>query len=148
MNVNSLKSESLLDQVGQDIKEAMKGQQKDRLSALRMLKSSLIENKTASSPRPELEVVIAHCKKLKDAIQNFPAGSPEQEKLQQEISFLKSYMPESMSEDEVKSLIKNIIASQEKPNFGMIMKELSPQIKGRFEGKAASNLVQEMLKNQ
>jgi uncharacterized protein YqeY len=42
---------SLLEKVSQDMKEAMKAQEKDRLSALRMLKSALIENKTASAPK-------------------------------------------------------------------------------------------------
>ena len=33
----------------------------------------------------------------------------------------------------------------EKPNIGMVMKELSPQIKGKFDGKAANKIVQELV---
>ncbi|MBF0361610.1 MAG: GatB/YqeY domain-containing protein [Oligoflexia bacterium] len=137
----------LLEKIGNDIKEAMKAQEKERLSALRCLKSSLLENKTSAKPKAELDVVVAYCKKIKDSIETFPANDPNRDKLHREIEFLKVYMPQELTEDEVKNIISSIIASfPQKPNLGMVMKELSPQIKGRFDGKLANQIVQEMLK--
>lgn len=136
----------LLEQISNDIKNAMKAQEKERLSALRCLKSSLLENKTAAKPKSEFDVVVAHCKKIKDSIETFPANDPNREKLQHEVDFLKVYLPQELSENEVRNIIATIISSfPQKPNMGMVMKELSPQIKGRFDGKLANQIVQELL---
>ncbi|MBF0300171.1 MAG: GatB/YqeY domain-containing protein [Oligoflexia bacterium] len=137
---------NFLEKISNDIKEAMKAQEKERLSALRGLKSSLIENKTAAKPRAEIEVIVAYCKKIKDSIEAFPANDPNREKLHREVEFLKVYMPQELSEEDVRKIIATIISSSpQKPNLGMVMKELSPQIKGRFDGKLANQIVQEML---
>ena len=52
----------MMDQINLDIKEAMKSKDKQRLNALRYLKSKLLENKTAKQPKAELDVVISHFK--------------------------------------------------------------------------------------
>ena len=65
----------MLDRVNTQIKEAMKSQDKARLSALRMLKSTLLENKTSKAPKPEADVAIAHVKKLRDSLASFPEES-------------------------------------------------------------------------
>ncbi|MBG08921.1 MAG: glutamyl-tRNA amidotransferase, partial [Halobacteriovoraceae bacterium] len=48
----------MFDQVTSDIKEAMKAKEKERLNALRYLKSLLLENKTSGKPKPEIDVVV------------------------------------------------------------------------------------------
>lgn len=136
----------MIERVNQDIKDAMKARQKERLEVLRYLKSLLLENKTSKSPRDEMEVVLLHQKKLKEAISSFPDGSPQQLKATEELVFLMPYLPEQMDEDKVKNIIKEILKNMTNPNPGMIMKELSPQIKGKFDGKRANQLVQELLK--
>ncbi|MBF0315396.1 MAG: GatB/YqeY domain-containing protein [Oligoflexia bacterium] len=136
---------SLLEQVSQDIKEAMKNQEKERLSALRMLKSALIENKTAAAPRAEIEVVVSYSKKIRDSLESYPEADLMREKLTREIAYIKVYMPQEMSEQEVRILINEIMTTVGAKNAGMVMKELSPKIKGRFDGKRANALVQELL---
>ncbi len=135
----------LIDQVGLNIKEAMKNKDKDRLEILRYLKSMLIENKTSTKPKEELEVVISLSKKLKDSLEMYPEGHQAREKAQREIKVLKDFLPQELSQDEVKEFISNIMNTLENPNMGSIMKELSPKIKGRFDGKMASQLVKKAL---
>ena len=135
----------MFDQVTSDIKEAMKAKEKAKLNALRYLKSLLLENKTSGKPKPELDVVVAHQKKLSASLESYPAESEQRQKIVEEIAFLKPYLPEQMNEDDVKSIIKDILSKMEKPNIGMVMKELSPQIKGKFDGKAANKIVQELV---
>ena len=135
----------MMDQINSDIKGAMKSKNKERLNALRYLKSKLLENKTAKNPKPELDVVISHCKKLKDSIDAFPAGSEKRDEISKELSHLEPYMPKAMSEQEVKDLIGNIIQENENPSMGVVMKALQVQIKGKFDGKRASELVRETL---
>jgi uncharacterized protein YqeY len=135
----------MLERLSNDIKEAMKAKEKERLAALRYLKSMLIENKTSTKPQPELDVTISYCKKLKDSLKSFPADSPQHGIVNTELSYLKVYLPKPLSEDEVRTLIQGLISKLDNPNMGMVMKELSPQIKGRFDGKRSTDIVKELL---
>jgi len=135
----------MLDQISQDIKEAMKAKDAGRLGTLRMLKSRLLENKTSGKPRPELDVVIGYHKMLKDSLATFPEASEQQSKVRQEMEYLVPYLPKQLEEADVKKMIEAILSADSGANFGQIMKALSPQIKGQFDGKVASQLVKGML---
>ncbi len=131
---------SLMDQVNNDIKEAMKNKQQERLDALRMLKAEFIKNNTAPKPTDELSVTVGHAKRIQDSLEMYQAGTPAHEKILKELDVIKTYLPKSMDEAEVVKLIGEIKARGAK-DMGAIMKELQPQIKGRFDGKRASELV-------
>ena len=132
----------MFEKITEDIKQAMLRKDKDSLDAFRYLKSMLIENKTSKNPVPEMDVVIRHVKKLKESLESFPEGNPVRLKTEREIEILKAYMPKELSEDEVKQFIKDIMANAPTvANAGMIMKELTPKIKGQFDGKRANELV-------
>ena len=105
-----------------------------------MLKAEEIKNNTAAKPTDELSVTVAHTKRLSDSLEMYASGSDAHNKILKELEVLKDYLPQAMSEDEVVSLINDIIAKGAK-DMGSIMKELQPQIKGRFDGKRASELV-------
>lgn len=136
---------SLFDRIGQDVKDAMKTQDKERLEVLRMLKSKLLENKTSKAPREESEVVTAYTKQLKDSLELFPSGSSQQEKINSELKVLATYLPKQLSDDDVRVMIKDILTSIEGPNFGAVMKTLTLKIKGQFDGKRAADLVKEVI---
>ncbi len=139
--------ESLKDIVSKEIMAAMKAKDKIRLNALRYVKKLFIENDTSNNPQPELDIVISYAKKVKDSITQYPVGSQQALDLDAEYKVLEEFMPKAMSKDEVLGLIQTIKAGLEAPNMGAIMKELTPQIKGRFDGKEASQLVQAALKS-
>lgn len=136
---------SLYDTISKDITTAMKNKEQSKLDALRMLKSALLNNKTAAKPLDELQVTIAHAKKLKDSLELFPAGSPEVQKIHDELKILEAYLPAQITEAEVKAMIAKIIAGTPGVNMGGVMKELTPQIKGKFDGKLANDLVKAAL---
>jgi uncharacterized protein YqeY len=131
---------TLMEQVNNDIKEAMKAKQQERLDALRMLKAEYIKNNTAAKPTDELSVTVAHAKRLSDSLEMYEKGTPAYEKIVKEMDVIKAYLPQAMEEAEVVALINSIKAAGAK-DMGSIMKELQPQIKGRFDGKRASDLV-------
>jgi uncharacterized protein len=133
-------SSTLMDRINNDIKEAMKAKEKERLEALRFLKAKFIENNTSAKPQAELDVAIAHEKKLRDSIASYPAGHAHIANIEREMSFLKPYLPMPLTEVEVKALIQQLKNSGAK-NFAEVMKELAPQIKGRFDGKLATDFV-------
>jgi len=136
----------MLDRVSQDIKTAMKEKKKAKLDALRYMKAMLIENKTAPKPKEEMDVVISHYKKLKDSLESYPEGSEMIDKIKSEMEFIAEYMPQPMSKEEVQKLIDEIKGGMDNPHMGMIMKELTPKIKGKFDGKEASQMVKDALK--
>lgn len=131
---------TLMERVNNDIKEAMKSKQQERLDALRMLKAEYIKNNTAAKPTDELSVTVAHAKRLSDSLEMYEKGTPAYEKILKEMEVLKAYLPQELNEAEVVALIAEIKAKGAK-DMGAIMKELQPQIKGRFDGKKASDLV-------
>lgn len=135
----------MLEQITDDIKKAMLAKDKDRLDALRYFKAMLIENKTAKAPIAEMDVLIKHVKKLKDSLEAFPPENEIRKKTEVEINILSDYMPKQISEAEVKSMISAIIASNPGINAGLVMKELSPKIKGQFDSKLANELVKSAL---
>lgn len=135
---------NLQEQITNDMKDAMKSKDAVKLSALRMLKAAFIHNNTSAKPIDDQSVAIAHVKKLQDSLEMFPAGSPQRLETEAEINALKGYLPAAMSEAEVVTLIQQIKAAGAK-DMGALMKELQPQIKGRFDGKRASDLVKAAL---
>lgn len=137
---------ALKDQVSEQIKDAMKARDKIRLNALRYLKKLFIENDTSTKPIDEMDIVISYAKKIKDSLDLYPAGSQQRQDLEAEVAVLEEFLPKQLSEQEVVQMIVAIKAKLDTPNMGAIMKELSPQIKGRFDGKKASSLVQAALK--
>ena len=136
---------NLQEQISKDIVSAMKNKEKEKLEALRYLKSLFIQNNTAVKPTDDQSVLIAHVKKLQDSLSSFPDGNEIKIKTQKEIEIISQYMPKPLTQVEVEAMIKIISSKLEKPNMGDIMKELTPQIKGKFDGKLASDLVNQRL---
>jgi uncharacterized protein YqeY len=136
----------MFDKITDDIKKAMFAKDKERLDALRYLKSMFIENKTSGkAPLSEMDVLIKHVKKLKDSLENFPAENEIRKKTEREITVLSEYMPNQLDESIVKGFIKDILAANPGHNAGLVMKELSPKIKGQFDSKLANELVKSAL---
>jgi uncharacterized protein YqeY len=130
--------------ISENIKSAMKAKEKEKLNALRYIKKLLIDNETSKKPIEEQDIIIGHYKKLNDSISMYPEASDQQVAIKTELEYIKEYMPKEMDESEVTKHIKDIIQSGAN-NFGLIMKELSPKIKGRFDGKKATELVKKEL---
>jgi len=123
----------------------MKAKDKTRLNVLRFLKKLFIENDTSKKPINEMDIVISYAKKTKDSLSMFPEGSEQQTEIMAELTVLDEYLPKQLTEDEVKAMLEEIKSKMESPNMGMLMKELSSKIKGKFDGKRASDLVKASL---
>ncbi len=136
----------MLDRVSAEIITAMKAKDKAKLQVLRYVKKLLIENKTSTSPDAEADVIISYAKKLRDSAAAFPEGHEQRVQMLAEVDYLADYLPQPLTEDAVVALIQEI-KDQGATQMGQIMKELTPQTKGRFDGKRASELVREALKS-
>lgn len=147
----------LKEQIKNDIKEAMKEKKELNLSVLRMISSAISgeeinkgKKETGLSDEEVIEILSREVKKRRDSITQYEsAGRPElAEKEKQEIEIVAKYLPEQLSAEEVEKLAKEAIAQSGaagEKDFGSVMKILSPQIKGRADGKVASEIVKKLL---
>jgi uncharacterized protein YqeY len=137
---------NLKDTISKEIIAAMKAKAKTRLNVLRYVKKLLIENETAKKPTDEMDIVISYAKKTKESIEIYPEGAEQRIELAAEVKVLEEFLPKQLTEDDVVAFISDIKSGLDTPNMGAIMKELSPKIKGQFDGKKASQLVIAALK--
>lgn len=131
---------SLQEQINKDIVTAMKEKNKESLDVLRYIKSLFIQNNTSVKPTDDLSVVIGHVKKLQDSLESYTAGTEAHTKIMNEVKIAQAYLPQPLTEAEVVAIINDLKIKGAK-NLGEMMKDLQPQIKGRFDGKKATDLV-------
>ena len=146
---------SLLDRLNDDMKQAMKNKEKEKLSVLRMLKAALQNEaiKLGKSPRSEdeeLTVLSRELKQRKDSLREFEnAGRSDLvEKVKTEIDIVQSYMPKPLTEDELRELIEQTIkevGASSKADMGKVMSAIMPKVKGKADGSLVNKLVQQQL---
>jgi len=98
-----------------------------------------------------IEVISSEVKKRRESILEFEKGKRQDlvEKEKKELEILEKYLPEQLSEEEIRKLTKEAIEktdAREIKNMGKVMAELMPKIKGRAEGALVSKIVKELLK--
>jgi uncharacterized protein YqeY len=148
---------SLALKIDEQIKEAMKSKDADRLGVLRMLKSALkyavIEKYGAEGEAKDEDVLAAvrkEIKKRQDSIEAFEKGGrPDQaNKEKAEMKILEAYLPAAMSEADLEKLVKAIIAelgATDKKAMGAVMKACQTKAAGRADNRALSALVGRLL---
>ena len=145
---------SLKEQLANDMKEAMKAKEKERLAVIRMVRGAIkqqeIDNKVELDDDAVIAVISNEVKMRKDSIADFEKGGRADLVAQNEaeIAFLMPYLPQQLSEDEVRALVKEAVeqtgASSPK-DMGKVMGALMPKVKGRADGKMVNTLVKEAL---
>jgi len=144
----------LTEQIRADLTESMKARTAERTSTLRMVQAAL-KNEQISvghelSDEEALAVIRKGIKQRQDSVEQFTKGNrPElAAKEEAEIGILKSYMPPELSDAELESGLREIIAStgaQSKKDMGKVMKEATARYKGRADGKKIQEIVSRLL---
>ena len=146
---------SLSEQIMSDMKEAMKARNKVRLNTVRMIKSALMNEKIKAghdlTAEEELTVLSREKKQREESIDEFTKADRKDlaDETKQELAIVESYLPKQMTEEELNQAVSSAIAevnAQGKSDFGKVMKVLMPKIKGKADGKAASDVVRKQLK--
>lgn len=137
--------------------QAMRDKDTERLSVLRMLKSSVknfsIEKGGADYAPSDAEVIAVvrkEIKKRQDSVESFVlAGRGElADKEQREITVLETYLPAALTEAELEKIVKEAITeagATSKAQMGAVMKLAQAKAAGRADGKVLSALVQKLL---
>jgi len=145
----------LKEQITTELKDAMKAGDAARLSTLRMLLAAFnnmeIEKRTQGQTQVEEKdyqaVVKREVKKRQEAIEAYKtAGRTEaQANEEQELKTLSAYLPEEMSEAEVKAIVEAVVAEKGTDNMGMLIGEVVKRTDGRADGGMVAKLVKEKI---
>lgn len=145
---------SLVEQLAADMKEAMKARQEVRLRTIRMLRAALknaeIDRKRPLSEDEVLEVLSKELKIRQESLAEFQrAGRTEQaSELEEEIRVVRSYLPEPLSDEELRALAQAAIVevgAAGPRDMGRVMGVLMPKVRGRADGAKVSQVVREEL---
>ncbi|KGX93580.1 hypothetical protein N781_11170 [Pontibacillus halophilus JSM 076056 = DSM 19796] len=146
---------SLLERLNQDMKEAMRSKQKERLSVIRMVKASLQNEalklgKKELSEEEELAVLSRELKQRKDSLQEFKNAGREDltEKTDREIEIVQAYMPKQLSEDELASIVQETIeevGASSMKDMGQVMSAVMPKVQGKANGSEVNAQVKKQL---
>ena len=144
----------MVEKLKQDMIEAMKNKEKERLTVIRMVKAAMdqeqIDRKREINDELLIDVVNKQIKMRKDSISEFEKGGRSDliEATQREVDILMNYLPEQLSIEEVKDIISAIF-DEVKPvgqrDMGKVMKEATSQLKGKADMKEVSNIIKEKL---
>jgi len=137
------------------MKQAMRAKDKERLSVIRMVKAS-IQNEAIKlgvdtlSEEDELTVLSREIKQRNDSLAEFKKAGRDDlaEKLDSEIGILQPYLPAQLSEAEVEEIVLATIEQVQatsKKDFGKVMQEVMPKVKGKTDGAVVQQLVQKHL---
>ncbi|WP_246940478.1 GatB/YqeY domain-containing protein [Bacillus pinisoli] len=146
---------SLLERLNNDMKQAMRNKEKDKLSVIRMVKAAVqneaIKLKADSlSSDDELTVLSREVKQRKDSLLEFIKAGREDlvDKLKAELVVLEEYLPKQLSEEELTEIIKETISevnASSKADMGKVMGAIMPKVKGKADGSLINRLVQQHL---
>lgn len=141
-----------------DLKQAMKNKEQDRLRVLRSLKSSLLEREISErkdgeatlSDEQAIEVLMKAAKQRKESIEQFKKGGRDDlaQTEKDELKIINSYLPEMLSEEEVRDIAQKKIdqlGAENMSDMGQVMGAMMQELKGKAEGSVVSKVVKEEL---
>ena len=146
---------ALEQQIQKDIMEAMKAHDESRLNATRSIKSEILLAKTSGaehelSDADVLKIIQKLVKQRKESAELYTQGNrPElAEKELAEMKVMETYLPKALSEDEVRNILKEIVAevgATSPKDMGKVMGAATKKLSGQADGKLISTIVKELL---
>ena len=142
------------ERVDKEMKEAAKARDAVTLSTLRLVRAAFhnkeIELRRKLKDQEILQVLSSMAKQRSDSIEQFARGGRDDlvRKETRELAIIKTFMPEEMTEEEMRAAIAKAIADTEASgikDMGAVMKVLMPIITGKADGKVVSGMVREFL---
>jgi uncharacterized protein len=149
---------SLKEQIGEDIKTAMKAKDKLRLQTVRGIKKAILDKEVelrpqgqdSLTPEQEIELLSQQAKQRRDSIEQFSNAGRDDlaDKESQELAIIETYLPEQVSDEEVARVIDELIAASgatTMKDLGKVMGPAMKQLKGKADGKKIQELVKSKL---
>jgi uncharacterized protein YqeY len=136
------------------MKLALKNKDKGKLSTIRMLKAALkkveIDKRRPLTDDEILDVITKQVKQRRDSIAEYEKAGRDElaAKEKEEMVILESYLPEQLSEEEVRAIVAEAVkqvGASSKADMGKVMGAIMPKVKGRADGRLVNRLVSEAL---
>ncbi len=146
---------NLSERLTDDMKQAMKNQDKFKLTVIRMMRASVknleIDLKRPLDDNEVLDILSREIKQRKDSLQEFKKAGRDDlvADLVVEIDIISQYLPAQLSEEEIQEIVTQTIhelGASSKADMGKVMSALMPKTKGRADGKLVNQFVQQLLK--
>ncbi len=148
----------LKEQLTEDLKDAMRARDQDRMRAIRLLKAAITnleiartdpKNPQHGQPVTEADltrVVENQIKQRRDSIELYNRGNrPELAAIEEaEIRVLEKYMPEQLSREQIRAEVEKVIADLDTREFPKVMRESASRLKGRADGRLVNEVVKEL----
>lgn len=140
----------------EDLKLAMKSQDKVKLSVIRMVKAAIqmeeIAKKRELTEEEIVSILAKQIKTRKESIQEFAKANRNDlvEQNEAEVAILNTYMPKMMEESEIEALIEEVFAKVNPTgvnDIGRVMKEIAPLVKGKADMSLVNSLIKKYLEN-
>lgn len=147
---------NLYDKMKNDLIQAMKDKDKDKLTVLRLVKGAMqlehINNRREENEELFIDVVSKQIKSRNESIVEFEKGNRQDliDQTQKEIDILKEYLPKQLSEEEVDSIIDEVfnkVNPTSPKDMGLIMREATPLLRGKADMKLVSEKIKERISN-
>jgi len=144
----------LYQDIENQLKDAMRAQDKDRLMALRniksVLKNKMIDARRDLSDEEVIQSIATLAKQRKESIEAFQAGGRQDlvDKEAAELKIIEEFLPQQLSAEELEKIIRDTIAetqAQGPKDMGKVMKALQPKTTGKADGKLVSEKVKALL---
>jgi uncharacterized protein len=140
---------TILEQVQEDVRAAMKSGERERAAALRLVVDALQQDAKLGKG-DEVSVLQRERKKRLEAADAYREGGREEQAAteQGEAELIEAYLPEQLSDEELAELVDTAISetgATKKKQMGQVMSALMPKVAGRADGKRVSQAVQERL---
>lgn len=145
---------SLKDKLADDLKSAMKEKNAVRKNAIQMIRAGVLQvekdKKVTLDDDGVLEVIAKQLKQRKDSLPDYEKSGREDliSQLNAEIAVLMDYLPEQLSEDELRAIVAEAVkavGAQSIKDMGKIMAAVMPKTKGRADGRMINNIAKELL---
>ena len=145
---------SLKTRILDDVKNAMRARQRDRLAALRLVTAAIkqkeVDERIELDDGQVLGVLDKMVKQRRESLEQFELAGREDlaKKERFELSLIQTYLPEPLGEDELAALILSTITelgATSIRNMGQVMNTLRSQVQGRADMKAVSQAVKQQL---
>lgn len=145
---------SLLETLNADMKQAMKDKNKEALSVIRMVKSTVMNEQISLghdlTPEEELTVLSREVKQRQDSLAEFEKGGREDlaAGIRSELTILAKYLPAQLTEEEIVAIVAEAIeqtGATGPKDMGKVMGVVTPQVKGKADGKVVADLVKATL---
>lgn len=137
-----------------DLKDAMRSKDERRKDTITMLRAAILQiekDEQRVIDDDEIKVVVSkEVKKRKDSIPDFVKGERMDivDSINKEIEILSKYLPEQLSEEQIRKLVKESIESigaSTPKDMGKVMQDLRPKTNGKADGRLVSEIVKELL---